>query len=373
LKIVFLADAQSSHTQKWALYFASQKHDVHIISFQYQTIPGVTVHDIGFKWSRVINHSDSTLAILRKTAYLLYIFKIKKLIHKLKPDILHAHYATSYGFCGVVANYHPLIISVWGSDVIDFPTKSWFRKIALSFVLKKADYITATSQMLTQAVKQFTGQSKTINTIPFGVNIEKFKPFGTKSDGIITFGIVKGLEEKYGHLLLIKAFKRCADKYKNIRLLVIGSGILEANLKKLRDELQLTEKVELTGYIENDTIPHYLNQMDVFVMPSIMESETFGVAAVEASACGIPVIASNIGGLPEVVHHGETGYLFPPGDVNQLSEYMEKLIREQELRSRMGMAGREYVLQNYDWQKNALQMYHLYEEIIIKKESKETR
>ncbi len=364
LKICLLADASSVHVQKWATFFSQKGYDVHIISFIDAHIPNVKVHHIQLLWPNVINHSASTISILRKTTYLLYLGKIKKLIHHLQPDILHAHYATSYGFCGVVANYHPFVISVWGSDVIDFPNKSWIRKQGLKYILNKADYITATSQMLTAAVKQLTGERLNIGTIPFGVNVEKFIPDKKKSDNVITIGIVKGLEEKYGHPLLIKAFKRCTEKFNNIRLLVVGSGIMDVPLKKLCEELHLTDKVIFSGHVANDNVPGYLNQMDVFVMPSIMESETFGVAVVEASACGIPVIASNIGGLPEVVCHGETGYLFPSGDVDQLSDYMGKLIRDTESRNRMGLAGREYVLQNYDWQKNAMQMQQLYDRIV---------
>ena len=364
MKICILADAQSSHTQKWAQYFAGMNHDVHIISFLNAEIPGVTVHNIEFKWRGVINHSTSTFSTIRKLSYLLYLKKIKRLVQNLKPDIIHAHYATSYGIVGVFTNFHPFIISVWGSDVIDFPKKSVFRKWVLTFILNRADYITATSRMLTVEVRKFLKKGQLIYTIPFGVNVKNFTSKAEKSGDVLTIGIVKALEEKYGIPYLIQAFARCEKKYQNIRLLIVGSGIMENDLKRYCRELSVNSKVEFAGSVLNDQIPDFLNRMDVFVMPSILESETFGVAVVEAASCGIPVIASNIGGLPEVVVHQKTGFLFTPKNVDELSNYMETLIKDENLRIQMGKAARQFVLENYDWQKNASKMNELYDKTI---------
>jgi glycosyltransferase involved in cell wall biosynthesis len=102
--------------------------------------------------------------------------------------------------------------------------------------------------------------------------------------------------------------------------------------------------------------------MDIFVVPSLQES--FGVAAVEAAAAGLPVLASNVGGLPEVVVDGETGFLVPPADVEALSGRLSQLIADPALRQRMGQAGCTFIKAHYDWKANAAQMESLYQSIV---------
>ena len=115
------------------------------------------------------------------------------------------------------------------------------------------------------------------------------------------------------------------------------------------------------GQVSNEQVIHYLHEMDIFVMPSLQES--FGVAAVEAAAAGLPVIASHVGGLPEVVMEGETGFLVPPADLEALSGRLAQLIAAPALRHRLGEAGRAFVEAHFDWQVNASQMEYLYQSL----------
>ena len=118
----------------------------------------------------------------------------------------------------------------------------------------------------------------------------------------------------------------------------------------MTESLALTDSVRFIGKVDNNTVVEYLNMIDIFIVPSISSSETFGVAAIEASSCSIPVIASNIGGLPEVVIDGKTGYLVPPGDAESIAEKIIKLIEEPSLRQRLGKGGRKCVVDHYEWE-----------------------
>ncbi len=365
MKIVYLADATSTHTQKWAKYFAKNGHDVHIISFLDSKIEGVAVHHVKLFAPGVINHSFSTSATVKKMLYLLHVGEIKKLIKKIQPDILHSHYATSYGILGALTNFHPFVISVWGSDILDFPKQSRFRATLIKWILDKADHVTATSRMLTTEVKLYLKKNKKTSTIPFGVDVDRFSPklSGSEQD-TVTIGIVKSLEEKYGIEFLIRAFELCLKKKPNLQLRVIGSGVLLEKLTNLIKTFKIEEKVVFKGFVENVKIPEILNEMDVFVMPSIMDSETFGVAVVEASACGLPVIASNIGGLPEVVRDNETGFLVEPENIEAIAEKILLLAKDQNLRHQMGTKGRQFVLEHYNWSENADQMLKVYQKLV---------
>ena len=115
-------------------------------------------------------------------------------------DILHAHYASSYGLLGALANFHPFILSIWGADIFSFPKKSFLHRYIFNFNLRVADKILSTSQIMAKEIKKYT--NKEIIVTPFGIDINTFKP-GNKVDKIkgefdFIIGTIKGLEEIYG-------------------------------------------------------------------------------------------------------------------------------------------------------------------------------
>jgi glycosyltransferase involved in cell wall biosynthesis len=109
--------------------------------------------------------------------------------------------------------------------------------------------------------------------------------------------------------------------------------------------------VRFTGKVPHNKIPMYFNQMDIVVIPSVLDSESFGVAAVEASACEKPVVVSNVGGLVEVIQDGVNGLVAEPKNALDLAEKIEVLIENVDLRKKLGKEGRKIALEKYDWNK----------------------
>src|ERR1019366_4568223 len=130
-------------------------------------------------------------------------------------------------------------------------------------------------------------------------------------------------------------------------------------------------RVTFHGYVNQNTeyekYISLLTNFDIFAILSIIDSETFGVAAVEASACEIPIVATSVGGLPEVIESEKTGILVPPKNVEETSKAVERLIIDKELRILMGKNGRKRVEENYNWKNNIIQMLDLYEKLLNKK------
>ncbi|MCZ6694891.1 MAG: glycosyltransferase, partial [Bacteroidetes bacterium] len=182
-------------------------------------------------------------------------------------------------------------------------------------------------------------------------------------EGEICMGIVKALEDSYGIEYLIRAFKIVVDKGYDSNLLIVGDGSLRKNLEKLTKTLNLSNAVKFIGRVDNYTVVEYLQKMDIFVIPSIRES--FGVAAVEASSCAIPVIASKIGGLSEVVIDEKTGFLVAPGDTESIAAKIIKLIEEPLLRQQFGKEGRKFVISNFEWELCASKMEGIYNDIFM--------
>lgn len=362
MKVLFLSELNNIHTKKWVKGLANRDCEVSVFGLS------KPLDDFYDKLSNVKSYSvDFTglgdKGILSKIAYLKVIKQLKKICSEFEPDIVHAHYATSYGLLGSFLKKEPFLISVWGFDVYKFPHSSLLHKKILKRNLKKATHLFSTSHVMAAETKKYT--NKKVEVIPFGVNLDLFNYIEIEKQNLdFTIGIVKTLEENYGIKFLIEAFKKIKDTNPNLnlKLKIVGKGREENNLKNLAKTLNVISSVEFLGFVENDKLPPLINQMDVVVIPSFVES--FGVAAVEALACKVPVIASDVDGLAEVVIDGENGYLSLPGNANSIAEKVQLLINDPTLRKRLGENGRQSVMDKYDWEKNVDTQIEHYKRIL---------
>ena len=362
MKILLLADLTSSHTIKWANSLAEKGLDIYVYGF---TNPN---KDLYCEKIRIYTQPNNLSNITKlgngnwvKLYYLTTFFRLRKLIKEIQPDIIHAHYVSSYGLLAALINFHPLVLSVWGSDVTQFAEKSRIHRELLKRILSKADKVTATSQFLSSETSKYS--TKHINVIPFGIDINKFRNYPTQDNGSLRIGIFKSLEKHYGHDLLFHAFKMIITNLKTpIKLLVVGGGSLESKFRKLASDLNIAEQIEFTGSISPTLMCSYHNMVDIAVYPSITES--FGVSVLESSACEIPVVVSDCGGLPEVVLDRKTGIIIPSGDINALYKALIELIQNPSLRRNYGINGRKFVMNRYDWNINVEQMIETYKEIL---------
>jgi L-malate glycosyltransferase len=133
------------------------------------------------------------------------------------------------------------------------------------------------------------------------------------------------------------------------RLLIVGDGPQRDELVQLAAQLGITERTRFVGAVAHSDVPHWLHQLDIYAAPSRLDSESFGVAVIEAGACGLPVAVSDAGGLPEVVVDGETGLVVPRDDVPALQAALKRLVLDAALRDRLGAAGRLHVEREYEW------------------------
>ncbi len=235
-----------------------------------------------------------------KAAYLLTVPRLRRLLQQADPDLVHAHYVSSYGFLGAMANRHPYVVSVWGADVYDFPAAGPVQRRMVEFALSRADAICSTSEVMRAQTARYT--DKSIAVTPFGVDTVAFAPAPRPPDDRVVFGIVKTMDAKYGIDVLLRAFAELVgtagpgtDK---CDLVVVGGGPKLAEYTELAATLGLGERVRFLGKVRHADVPALIQGFDVFVVPSVLDSESFGVAAVEAQACGLPVIVSAVGGLP---------------------------------------------------------------------------
>ncbi|MCQ2265377.1 MAG: glycosyltransferase [Bacteroidales bacterium] len=365
MKIFILSDISSTHTKRWVKSLSESNVEVFLFGLLkcdesfYSHLQNVTVFNYNFSFQ-----TQSVLArwVLGKVLYFKSLKSIRQKIKDFQPDIVHAHYASSYGLLGALAGFHPFIVSVWGSDVYCYPKAGSIYKKLLKFTLRRADLVLSTSRCMAAETNLYT--SKKIGITPFGVDSEFFHPKASDFHHSIVVGTVKTLSKNYGIDLLIRAFAQVVrqNPEKDLLLQIVGDGPEKENLQNLCRELQIMPKVQFKGFVVNEKLPQVYRGIDIFVALSF--SESFGVVAVEAMSCGCPVIASDAEGFCEVIKNGETGIIVPRNNPEAAAQAIQSLIDHPEKRQQMGEAGRQHVQQCYDWNKNVETMIHFYHQLL---------
>jgi glycosyltransferase involved in cell wall biosynthesis len=347
MRIAVLAAAKSIHTIKWVKALSQRGHTVELFSLPDQkakpgVLGGIKVH---------------YLKTGGAAGYFFCASELRKLLSEFKPDVLNAHYATGYGTLARRCGFKPLLLSVWGSDVYDFPYQGYFNRRMLINNLKNADAVASTSNAMAQQVRRVFFTDQKIFITPFGVDTHEFRRRGEPEEDALTIGIVKALEPKYGVEYLIRAFSLLNNRLEKenkiprngLKLEIYGGGSLMTILKRLAGSLGISELVRFHGAVPHEEVPRILSGFDIFCAPSISDSESFGVAAVEAMACEVPVVVSDVDGFREVVCDRVTGFIVTRRDPVTLSNKLYELACDSGLRKKMGQAGRRHVLECYDW------------------------
>lgn len=359
MKVLFIAAANSIHTIRWVNSLYEKGLEITLISLKEHRNKENNINQ---------NIKIIYLPISGNKGYYLNRFFINKIVEKENPDIINVHYASGYGTLGRFIKFENKLLNVWGSDVYDFPKQSKIKKQILVKNLNSYKAIASTSHCMAKEIEQYLMKKQEIYITPFGVDIEKFKNLNLeKKENKIIIGIVKTLESKYGIEYLIRAIKELEkiiekEIFEKIEVKIYGKGSLKEKLKKLSRELNVEGKIKFEGFILNAEVPKVMNEMDIFVVPSLDES--FGVVAVEAMACEVPVIVSEAEGLKEVVVNNVTGFITFKRDYKAIAEKIKILIKDNELRKNMGNAGRKRVIELYDWNNNVKNMIKVYEKII---------
>ncbi|QEY20523.1 glycosyltransferase family 4 protein [Psychrobacillus sp. AK 1817] len=352
MKIAVLAPSKSIHTHKWALFYQSKGIDVKVYTFK---------DHYSENNAKQVPTEILPKVLPGKASYIAAAPALKNLLKEWNPDILHSHFISSYGLLGAIVDYKVHFVSVWGKDIFDFPKKNKLNEKLVRFTLSKATAICSTSHIMAKETNLYT--DRPVYVTPFGVDLGIFHPAqeDTEFTDKIIVGTVKALEDKYGIADLVKGFALFNKEYPNSELLITGDGPQRKEYEQLSTDLGISDVTTFTGKVPNTEVPNIIRKMSIFAVPSTEDSESFGVAAVEAMACGVPVVVSNVGGLPEVVVKDVTGIVTDKESPDQLAAAFKKLARNNEMRMKMGEAGVAHVKNHYSWIDNANYMLTLYE------------
>ena len=356
MKVLFISAADSIHTVRWVNSLAERKQDVILVSLPNHRMETNKIRE---------DVKVFYLPVSGTKGYYLNAIALKKIYHRYHPDVVIVHYASCYGTLVRIARIPNVLLSVWGSDVYDFPYQSKLKMKIIKKNLLYAKRLASTSYVMAEQIKKLIGNVP-VSVTPFGVDINLFRKIPEiKHEGFIV-GTVKTLSPKYGIDIIIKAFRIFCQRVEvtdSVKLVIYGKGESEQELRELCRNEEIEDKVYFGGFISNDKVPQILNGMDVCCFGSRMDSESFGVAAVEAMACEIPVIATDVDGFTEVISMRESGFIVHRDAPEEMAEYILELYHSAVLRECIGKNGRRRVLQNYNWNNNIDMMLALYEAV----------
>lgn len=275
------------------------------------------------------------------------IFRIKKIIQRIKPDIVHLHSRRGADTLGGIAAKLSGTPCVLSRRVDNTETALIFKpKYALY------DKVISISQGIGDVlVSQGLSKDKlrvvhsSIHTSDYLKAYDKtaFKQEFSLSDKAIIIGVVAQLIKRKGHRYLFECLPSLIKKHPNLHVLCFGQGPLLEELQQSINQLKLSKHVTLTGF-RND-LDKWFGCLDLLVHPADMEG--LGVSLLQTGATGVPIIASNVGGIPEIVIHEKTGLLIEPGDVEHLEHYINTLVSSAELRQRYGHALQQHIQKTF--------------------------
>jgi glycosyltransferase involved in cell wall biosynthesis len=316
-----MGDARQVHLRRWATYFIEAGYDVLTVSLE----PGD-----GFPgpfqrirvWERLPDAVRYPLAARR----------VMRIMDEFVPDVVSAHFVPNYGLIAALVCQRPWVLSTWGSDVMTDPDKSPFHHRRTRFVLNRAAFVTSDARVLTERIVSFGVAEERIREFPYGVDTERFRPAtpaGSRGPRIISN---RKLESLYAVETAIDAMAAVREALPDATLTVAGDGSERRALERRAAASPAAEAITFAGPVAHPDMPALLAAHDIYL--STARSDTTSVSLLEAMACGLFPVVTDIPANREWINDGENGRLVPPGEPRRLAVAVVDSWRDAELRAR---------------------------------------
>ncbi|HEX9876074.1 MAG TPA: glycosyltransferase family 4 protein [Gammaproteobacteria bacterium] len=312
---------------------------------------GVELHRV-----RSFRHCIHDAGVLGAASYLFFArLRLQRLLKEREFDLAHFYFALPTGMLSAywrARTGKPYIVSLRGSDVPNYDNNSRLLRMLHRLllrtnarILRNAHAVVANSEALRAlALESFPEQR--IDVITNGVCLSEFRPpIRREPRSTVSAICVARLIKRKGAEDAMRAMKLM--KNQSLRLDLVGLGPRESKMRALADELGIADRVVFRGHLKGEDLARAYQEADIFLLPSL--SESFSMALLEGMASGLPVVATKVGGIPELVEDGANGFLVPCGDPERLAAALDRLVESRELRARLGSNNRHKIEQAYDW------------------------
>jgi glycosyltransferase involved in cell wall biosynthesis len=360
MKIIYFSLDYTPHDHRFLSALSESEHQVYYVRLQRGTRQ-TEDRPVPEKIEQVLWEGGQDLFRWRDVPK--YVLGLRRIIKQIQPDLIHAGPIQTCAFIAVLTGFRPILTISWGFDLMKDVHRGWGWEQITRYVLRNTTFFTSDANVTRdKAVSYGMNPQKTV-VFPWGVDLEHFSPLSIirrpSSTGFTLF-CNRSWEPNYGVDVLARAFLIVARQKPNVSLVLLGGGSQGVAIRNILIRGGVEERVAFPGQINNRDLPRYYHMADLYISPSHVDGSS--VSLMEALACGLPCLVSDIPANKEWVFEGENGWLFPDGDANALAAKILGAMEKRESLAEMGKNARSVAESRADWKKNVRKLLAAYEQ-----------
>lgn len=363
MKIIYFSLGYSTHDHRFLKAISDHGHEVFFVPLEGnkrqvedRPVPE-SVHQVIWKGGREPFHWSKLPALA---------LDFRRLTREIKPDLIHAGPIQTCAFIAILSGIRPVLTMSWGFDLMDDVHKGWIWEFATRYTLKRSTFFISDANVTRdKAIAYGMGPDKTI-VFPWGVDLERFNIQTLKRSNIQTFTLFcnRSWEPYYGVDVLARAFVKVAQQREDVELVMLGSGSQGNVIRNILQKGDVLDRITFGGQVSQTDLPRWYHMADLYISPSHVDGSS--VSLIEALACGIPCLVSDIPGNKEWVFEGENGWLFRDGSVDDLAEKILNAMKSRGSFKRIGELARKTAEEKADWKKNSEALMNVYRSLVTK-------
>lgn len=358
LRLCYIGDGLSKHNHYMLPWFARRGCEVHLLTDRPASMDGVFVHHIV---------AERGLGPFR---HLLAAKAARQRIAQIKPDIVHGHNITGYGYWAALSGFHPLVLTAWGADILILPQRRRLVRAVVRWCLARADLITTDARALSEATAAILGRpAARIVEVQWGVEVSRYRTTPSPQlrerlnhAGNLLVLSMRRMIPYFNIDRVIKAFARVHREIRHSELICFAAGPERPRCERLAHDLGIADAVRFLDWVGEEELIDWLSMCDLFV--SIPDVDSTPHSLLMAFAAGLPVIVSNLPAYREWVAHGENGLLVSPRDEEALAEAMSDLLRDLDKCRTFGTRNRSLAERKADRDTEMEQLRTLYQSLL---------
>lgn len=291
-----------------------------------------------------------------------YVLGLRKVIKRIQPDLIHAGPIQTCAFIAMLTGFRPILTMSWGFDLMkDVHRGYWWTQIT-QYVLRNTTFFTSDADVTRDTAVQYGMNPQNTIVFPWGVDLQHFtqKNWSLNTEHSFTVFCNRSWEPNYGVDVLARAFARVAGQRPEVSLLLLSGGSQGHVIRQILNSGGVIERVTFAGQVGQRDLPRYYHMADLYVSPSHVDGSS--VSLMEALACGLPCLVSDIPANKEWVFEGQNGWLFPDGDVTALAEKILAVMEKRKTLAEIGKNARQVAEERADWKKNFAKLLDAYEQ-----------
>ena len=361
MRIIYFSKNYTPHDYRFLSSLSKTKHEIYYLKLEANTrqvedrsVPSNVQQVLWAGGQREFRWSD----LPRLT------FDFRRLTKEIKPDLIHAGPIQTCAFIAVLSGFRPILTMCWGYDLVQDADRNSWMKWVTRYALKRSAYFVSDAQFTREKAISYGMNPENTIVFPWGVDIEHFVPKkeerGKKESAnrkssiqnhkSFTLFCNRTWEEIYGVDVLAKAFVKVAASNPNVNLVLLGGGSHGARIRQILMNGGVMDRVHFGGQVTYADLPRWYQMADIYISPSHVDGSS--VSLMEALACGLPCLVSDIPGNKEWIVEGENGWLFRDGNADDLAAKILHAIKNRKALKKIGETARSTAEQRADWKKN---------------------